>query len=59
MEEDREVLRRFGFKVPDAQIDELLKIINSIPSQKEEVEKIRQSVKAPQSQDDFLHVRHG
>jgi hypothetical protein len=56
MEEDKEVLRRFGVKVPETQVDEIMKVISGNPAYKEELEKFRVQVKAQATEDDFLHV---
>jgi L-fucose isomerase-like protein len=56
IEEDRELLRRYGLKVPDSMIEEVLKAINSNASYKEELEKVRLQIRNPPSEDDFLQV---
>lgn len=56
MEEDREILRRFGVRALDSQVEEVMKLITTNPAYKEDLEKFRMQVKAPATEDDFLAV---
>jgi hypothetical protein len=53
-----DVLRKFGIKVPKAQVPEMMIMLNADPELSKEVERIKASLGTMRNEDLFIEVRH-